>query len=132
MISGFTATTEAMQGLFKDILGIRGVKGIMVFTRDGKLAFKYFIDPYSFDPEQKDWWGLYVYTLDGIREAELVFEHDRLYIRRAKEGYLFVLASNEAPTPMIRLNCEILMSRDGDGGNQKGLSRFLKDKKRLG
>ena len=132
MISGFTSTSQAMQGLFKDILGIKGVKGIMVFTRDGKLAFKHFVDPYHYDPEAKDWWGLYIYTLDGIREAELVFERDRLYIRRAKEGYLFVLASNTAPTPMIRLNCEILLSSDTETGNQGGLSRLLKERKRAG
>lgn len=132
MISGFTATTEAMQGLFKDILGIHGVKGIMLFSREGKLAFKYFVEPYGFDPEVKDWWGLYIYTLDGIKEAELVFERDRLYIRRAKQGYLFVLASNAAPTPMIRLNCEILLSFDGDAGNQKGLARFFREKNRSG
>ncbi len=130
MISAFTTTTEIMEGLFKDIINIEGVKGIMLFTREGELAFKYFVKPWDFEPEAKDWWGLFIYTLDGIREAEMVFEFDRLYIRRAKEGYLFVLASNAAPTPMIRLNCEILLSADRDGTGQKGLSRFFKERKR--
>ncbi|RLB41959.1 MAG: hypothetical protein DRH12_06840 [Deltaproteobacteria bacterium] len=130
MITGFTAATVIMEGIFKDIIGIQGVKGIMVFTHEGELAFKYFVDPWQFEPETKDWWGLFIYTLDGIREAEMVFEYDRLYIRRAKEGYLFVLASNSAPTPMIRLNCEILLSADREGTGQKGLNRFFRELKR--
>ncbi len=115
--------------MFKDILGIQGVKGIMLFTRDGELAFKHFIEPYNFEPEVKDWWGLYIYTLNGTKEAELVFERDRLYIRRAKGGYLFVLASNSAPTPMIRLNCEILLSAEKEAGSQKGLGWLVNERK---
>ena len=131
MISGFTAVADTMGGVFEEILGIRGVKGIIIFTRDGQVAFKYFVGPHSFDPEEKDWWALYIYTLEGIREAELVFQHDRLYIRKAKEGYLFVLVSNEAPMPIIRLNCDILLSADREGGNKKGLIGFFKYRKRL-
>ena len=130
MIFGFTTTTGTMERLFKDIIGIRGVKGIMLFTPDGDLAFRYFVDPWHFEPEVKEWWGLFIYTLDGIREAELVFEHDLLYIRRMRDGYLFVLASNAAPTAMIRLNTEILLSAEAEGNGQKGLMRFFKDKKR--
>jgi predicted regulator of Ras-like GTPase activity (Roadblock/LC7/MglB family) len=130
MISGFTGTTDIMEEFFKDILAIQGVKGIMLFSLDGDLVYRHFLDPWRFEPEKKDWWGFFVYSLDGIKEAEMVYERERLYIRRAQEGYLVVLTNNAAPMAMIRLQCGILLSGDHDGSQQKGLSRFFRAKKK--
>lgn len=115
-----------MQTLFDDILGIEGVRGIMWFSLNGDLLLSRFSKPWDFQPEKKEWWGLFIYTLDGIREAELVYDSGKLYVKRAKDGYLFVLLNSDAPIAMIRLNCDILMCNGDNGTATKGIKWFFK------
>ncbi len=119
---------DEMQALFEDILGVEGVKGIMWFSLNGKLVFTRFLKPWTFEPEKKEWWSLFIYTLDGIKEAELVYDSGKLYVKRAKEGYLFVLLNSNAPIAMIRLNCDVLMCNGDNGGASKGIKWFFKKK----
>jgi hypothetical protein len=115
-----------MENSFKEILNMEDVKAVLLFSMEGKLLFKHFHSPLSEEPEKKDWWGLFIASLNGIREAELVFEKSRLYIRMTDLGYLFILLEPFAPMAMVRLNCDMLLPSLKQKKPSKGIGRFFK------
>jgi hypothetical protein len=115
-----------MNELFQDILDMEDVFGLMLFSFEGKLLFKAFPLPPSEDPETRDWWPLFTASLDGVKEADLLFDHRRLYIRETDMGYLMVLMGSLAPTAMLRLNCDILLPKLRGKRPARGLMGILK------
>jgi len=124
-----------MSALFDDLLAVEGVKGAMFFSAAGKLLFEE-SGAGGMDPAAAPDWQALLVCLDGAREADLIFEMGRLYIRKADEGMLVVTMGRSAPAAMIRLNCDVLLSelknRKGSGQpfggakrKSKSLSRFF-------
>ena len=125
-----------MSALFDDLLAVAGVKGVMFFSAAGELLFEKSGAGGMDKAAARDWQALLV-SLDGAREADLIFEMGRLYIRKADEGMLVVTMGRIAPAAMIRLNCDVLLSelksRKGSGPlfegaklkRKKGLGRFF-------
>ena len=114
-----------MRELFKDILNMDGVKGVMLFSFSGDLIFKEFIYAIAEEPENRDW-SLFIESLEGMRETDLVFEKGRLYIRKTEIGYLVFLMGPYVPIAMLRLNCDILLPSLRPAKSPKGLRRFFK------
>ena len=114
-----------MQEQFKDILSLEGVKGLMLLSFAGDLVFKNFNHDSLADTEDRNW-SLLVESLAGMREADLIFEKGRIYIRRNDLGYLVVLIGPFVPTAMIRLQCDIALSSSASAKKTKGLRRFFK------
>ena len=98
-----------MKKLFNDILDMEDVDGIMLFSFKGELIYKLFLSPLSEEPENKGWWGLFIRSLNGVREADLIFEKSKFYSRITEIGYLIILMEIFAPTAMVRLNCDMLL-----------------------
>ncbi len=98
-----------MKKLFKDILNMEDINGIMLFSFKGELIFKLFLSPLAEEPENKDWWGLFIRSLNGIREADLIFEKSKFYIRKTEIGYVIILMGIFVPTAMVRLNCDMVL-----------------------
>lgn len=115
-----------MRDLFKDVLDLPDVRGIVLFSPEGKVLFKEFSVPLPEEPERREWWGLFFHSLKGVREADVIFEGARLYIRKTGSGFLMVLTGRSAPTAMLRLHCDILLPSLRDAPGPKGLSRLFK------
>ena len=115
-----------MKNRFKDIIDIEDVDGVIFLGFDGKIIYSEFV---SHPPENLadiDW-HLFIHSLNGLREAQLVFENRRLYIRRAQTGLVIVLMGKIALTEMVRLNCDILLSSlEEKEEKPKGFRRFFK------
>ncbi len=120
---------ENMKKLFGDVLDIDDVKGVMIFSFKGELIFKEFLTPISEEPESREWGPLFIDSLRGIREADIVYESGRLYIRKTGLGYLLILMGLFTPVAMMRLNCDILLPSLEKSGASKGLAHFFKKKK---
>jgi hypothetical protein len=123
------ASQEHLGGLFRDIMAQEDVRGVMLFSFGGDLIHKEFLNPQKNEPETRDWWPYFFDSLNGVREADLVFEQGRLYIRRTERGYLLVLMGLFAPVPMVRLKCDILLPRlngTGERGRRRGFFRKKK------
>jgi len=114
-----------MRELFNDILNMDGVKGVMLFSFSGDLIFKEFISAIAEEPENRDW-SLFIESLEGMRETDLVFEKGRLYIRKTEIGYLVILVGPYVPIAMLRLNCDILLPSLRPAKSPKGIRRFFK------
>ena len=112
--------------LFRDILRQDDVHGVMLFSLGGDLIYKEFLNPPTKDPETRDWWPHFIDSMSGVREADLLFEHGRLYIRRTDLGYLLVLMGSFAPVALVRLTCDTLLpalNGSGKGRRRRGFFR---------
>lgn len=61
-----------------------------------------------------------------INEVELLFTKRRIYIRKADDNYLVIVLGFITPTPMLQLNCDIVIPELTKQSKPKGLSRFFK------
>ncbi|MCU0559031.1 MAG: hypothetical protein MUD16_02420 [Desulfobacterales bacterium] len=113
-----------MREVFADLLAVDGVKGVVFFSAAGDLLFEEFpINAASRPPVGR--WRALLGTVAGFREAELLFEKGRIYIRAAPEGTLIVATGRIAPGALIRLTCDILMPSLARLKPAKGLRRFF-------
>ena len=110
----------------KDIMEIEQVLGIIYFSFEGNVLFRYYKQK---EPQGIDGWDLSLFAaaLDKIQEAELVFENIMLYIIKGRKGFLLAVLGRSAPVALVRLNCNILLATlDQESQKPKGLTRFLK------
>lgn len=114
-----------MQELFKDILGMEGVKGLMMFSLAGDPVYKEFNQAHPEGIGSRDW-SLFIESLAGMRETDLIFEKGRLYIRRTEIGYLVILMGLFVPIAMMRLQCDILLPSLKPAKAVKGIRRLFK------
>jgi hypothetical protein len=114
-----------MKELFADILGMQGVKGVLLLSLKGEIVYQ---ESRADDMPKlaKVNWKNFIATLDGIRETDLTFEQGRVYIRKADLGYLLIPMSNQASVAMARLNCDILLPSLRPAKGTKGLKRLFK------
>ncbi|MDY7035002.1 MAG: hypothetical protein SV375_02395 [Thermodesulfobacteriota bacterium] len=118
-----------MKKLFKDILNVEDVKGVMLVSFEGDLIFKDFLSSFVEDPANIDWKGLFIDSMNGIREVDMIYEKFRLYARKTSSGYLLVLMGIYAPIAMVRLNCDILLPSLKKMTPSRGLGRVFRRKK---
>ncbi len=100
-----------MKDIFEDILGIDGVHGAFVISGEGGVTMSRFSASFKEKETrigQANWSPLII-ELEGIAEAELIYETARLYARKAEAGYLFIVMGDAAPISLIRLNCDVLI-----------------------
>jgi hypothetical protein len=114
-----------MRELFKDILNMEGVKGLMMFSFAGQPVYKEFNQAQPEGIESRDW-SLFIESLAGMRETDLIFKKGRLYIRRTDIGYLVVLMGLFVPIAMMRLQCDILLPSLKPAKSVKGIRRLFK------
>jgi hypothetical protein len=114
-----------MRDLFKDILNMEGVKGLMMFSFTGDPIFKEFNQAQPDGIDSRDW-SLFIESLAGMRETDLIFKKGRLYIRRTEIGYLVVLMGLFVPIAMMRLQCDILLPSLKPVKAAKGIRRLFK------
>jgi len=120
-----------MKDLFKDMLGIEGVRGVVYLTAGGGVAFFQFAADYQSDAAKTKEinWSALLNELAGITEAEMMFDSGRIYIRKSSNGYLIVILEDHAPVSMVRLNCDVLMPSLDKQKAGKGIGQLLRRKK---
>ena len=118
-----------MKEILRRILSVEDVMGVMLFSFEGELLFREFLSPLSEEPEKKDWWDLFIYSLNRVREADLIYEKNRIYIRRTKIGYLLVLMGLYTPMAMLRLDCDMLLPSLKQKKGIEGLRGLFRKKK---
>jgi hypothetical protein len=117
-----------MKALFRDILNLDDVWGIMLFSFEGESLFKEFLPGPVGEPQHSEFWPQIIGSIGRIREADLIFENSRVYLRRTELGYLFVLMDAFAQTALVRLNCDILAPSLKEMKGSTGLRRLFKKK----
>ena len=114
-----------MKSIFSELLALDDVDGVMLFSFEGELMLKEFSS--SAPGPLEDWhrWSLFIGSLKEVREAELVFERKRIYVRETDSGYLLIITGEFAPMAMMRLNCDLILPQIKTMGRPRGLKRFF-------
>jgi hypothetical protein len=112
-----------MKEIFKDILAIEDVRGIVVSSFEGEILFS---EP-SLEIDKS--LPLFIGALGAVREADLIFEKSRIYVRRTDMGYLVVLLGPFASGAMLRLHVDMVLPSLKDRGKGKGLRSLFRRNK---
>jgi hypothetical protein len=115
-----------MKDLFKDVLDINGVKGIVLLSGEGKVVYDTDMNNQTNARKPYASWNKLLVSLGDAREAEFVFERGRLYLRKTHDGFMIVRMQLIASIAMVKLNCDILLPQLKSTGNSKGLKGFFK------
>lgn len=114
-----------MTQLFQDILEIETVQGAFFISFNGEVIFSQVKTSQAEVPVEKDWQAV-LERMGDIREAEIVFEYNIVYILESKSGHLVVLMERSAPLAMVRLNCSIVLHvLEQEIHKPRGLGRFF-------
>ena len=112
-----------MKEIFKDILAIEDVRGVVVSSFEGEILFS---EP-SLETDKS--LPLFLGALGAVREADLIFEKSRIYVRRTDMGYLVVLLGLFASGAMLRLHVDMVLPSLKDRGKGKGLRSLFRRNK---
>jgi hypothetical protein len=112
-----------MKEIFKDILAIEDVRGVVVSSLEGEILFS---EP-SLEIDKS--LPLFIGALGAVREADLIFEKSRIYVRRTDMGYLVVLLGLFASGAMLRLHVDMVLPSLKDRGKGKGLRSLFRRNK---
>jgi hypothetical protein len=110
-----------MKDLFRDALGIAGVRGALLYDAEGTLLYSEFTSRPSLDIEQDVGWTLFVRSLVGVPELELLFDSGRLYACTTVVGPLIIMM-DAIPAGMVKLSAAVL----SDQLKARGLSKHGK------
>ncbi len=112
-----------MKELFKDILALEDVRGVVVSSLEGEILFT---EP---SLEIDNSLPLFIRALGTVREADLIFEKSRIYVRRTDMGHLVILLGLFASGAMLRLHVDMVLPSLKDRGKGKGLRSFFRRNK---
>lgn len=100
-----------MKDIFKEIMAIEGVHGLMVISNAGGVLLSKFAQDFRGEEEKLSEinWEPFTVEMGGVKDAELIFDRARFYIKKSETGFLIVMIGDNAPISMVRLNCEILL-----------------------
>jgi predicted regulator of Ras-like GTPase activity (Roadblock/LC7/MglB family) len=105
---------------FREILGLRDVRGILLVSCDGEVVAESWNQPRDPPHALGDLFSAVTAVLAGNREADLVFSGGHLYVRETPAGTLLVLLGPNAPVALVRLQVEqalpILQKKSGRRG----------------
>ena len=102
-----------MQQQLQEILDIPDIIGAMVFDSGGKMISESFHDLSDKQRSIQNDWGKLFQILEGIIEADVLFEKKRIYFRNAGKRIIVVLMESHAPAAMVRLSCDAILSAIG-------------------
>jgi hypothetical protein len=123
---GIPMKTGTLQDNFSEIMAVRGIRGVVLFTGGGEVLYDSFDGDTRCDVGSFDNWEAVSASLAGVHEAEVVFDQGRIYIRRSEVGILVVVMDSKASPAMVKLNCDILLPNLKKAVSGKGIRRFFK------
>jgi hypothetical protein len=99
-----------MKDIFKDVLAIDGVHGVIVLSGEGGVLLGRFSAAYAHEKEllSRVDWTSFVAELADIVDAEFIYDAARFYAKKVEQGFLVVVMGEYAPISMVRLNCQVL------------------------
>ncbi len=97
-----------MQDALATLLGLQGVRGVLLFRAGGEPLFSRFSVSLN-GGTPADWFALAL-ALGAAREAEMLFERGRVYLFRSPHAVLLVLTGVVAPSAVIRMSSAVLLA----------------------
>ena len=99
---------DQMKTIIKNLLCFDDVQGIIFLSHQGECLFSEYEGETGSDLKSFDWTA-FTHAFKCIREAELVFGNNRIFIRRTELGLAIIILGWFATIAMIRLKCNELI-----------------------
>jgi len=100
------------KNIFKDIIKLKDVTAVVHIGDDGKVLAGSFGDGSNgLQSLQASNWQSLAQAFNEVKEAEILYENSRLFIKKAPSGFLLVVMGHFAPVALVRLNCDVVLSR---------------------
>lgn len=115
-----------MREIFNEILAMEDIQGVLLLSPEGETVFKAFNAPVRKENELASSFYEIVRSLNGIREADLLLEKARVYIRKSDISCLIVLMGSLASAAMVRLSCDMILASLNEAKAGKGLRQIFK------
>jgi len=115
-----------MEALFKDILTISGVQGLVLLSDEGRVLYDSEAARKKGASQRYTNWRKLLNVIQDAREADFVFVNGRIYARRTGRGYLLVTMQSYASIAMVKLNCDIVLPQLKNSKESKGLRGLFK------
>ena len=96
-----------MKMLIDDLFSVNGVLGVLVVSSDRSVVFQD-LARLKLDGLKETDFEMPLLLFDQVEEADLLFKHYRIYIRKCPLGLLWVIMQPDASAAMIRLQCDII------------------------
>jgi len=83
----------------------------LVVSNEGSVMLSKFSPDFKSEAEKLSQinWEPFTIEMGNIKDAELIYDSARFYIKKSETGFLIVIIGDNAPISMVRLNCEILL-----------------------
>lgn len=114
-----------MKELLKDVLEMKGVKGVIIFSDKGDCLIKEMSSDDVKDASDDDL-SFILDTVKRYREIELIYEKGRLYARKIEIGILLIIMDIFVQMAMVRLNCDIILPSLQSIKTDKKFRKFFK------
>ena len=97
-----------MKDLFKELMEMEDMKGVFLFSIDGKVIFQDKKEPLQKPIEEEKWLSTLNVAKD-LDEIEFLYDGEKIYMRRTEHGLLLLRMGLSAPMHMVKMNCNILL-----------------------
>lgn len=98
--------------IFKNIKSLQDVLAVMLIGDDGNVLASSVGDAGAgLQGLETGNWQALAQAFNGVKEAEILYENHRLFIKKAPAGFLVVVMGHFAPVAMVRLNCDVVLAR---------------------
>jgi hypothetical protein len=115
-----------MKILIDNLLEIKGVLGVLVFSSDSRILFQD-LKRLEFDGLKQADLEMPLSLFDRVEELDLLFERYRIYIRKYPLGLIWVIMQPDSSAAMIRLQCDVIAPRmEQEKPVKKGFGRLFK------
>jgi len=102
-----------MKEQLQEIVDMEDVRGLAFISFKGRLIHQQFKTPLAEDLAGFDFAAL-AGSLARVKEAELLFQKARIYVRATEIGYLLIVMEVYASVPMVRMSSDLAASRIKD------------------
>ncbi|MEA3232836.1 MAG: hypothetical protein U9Q05_13865 [Thermodesulfobacteriota bacterium] len=114
-----------MKSLIDDLFSIAGVLGVLVVSSERNVVFQDLARLELDDFKEADL-EMPLLLFDRVKEADLLFECYRIYIRKCPLGLLWVIMQPNVSAAMIRLQCDIIVPKmKQQKPVKRGIGRFF-------
>lgn len=114
-----------MKHLFRDILELEGVHGLVLLSESGQILFDSFAGERSRLHRSEMHWKNIINSFSDFNEMDLVFQHERCYLRRTENRFLMISMELTVCSSMIKLSCDIILPQLTKAKTKGGLRLFF-------
>lgn len=119
-----------MEKIFKEIISIDGVIGVVLIGNNENVEYSKFADSFNSNINIEDYlkdsvnFQTLTNVFDSSNESLIIYDEIRLYAKKILNNYLIIAMKLYVPISLLRLNCQIVEAELGKKSSSKRFKLF--------